>query len=215
MFSRQTWFEFGMTILSYVRFGFPGLDETRGLVKFRFSGPSKMTRHSFIFNNLYDDRKGYLIIFLRKVGKDPIRNLSLFSLFSLSLPWENRRHILFFPDLIIVSETHKPRERRRRKEGIMITIPYLTAVSTYFSYGLLFAFGQLRDYTRLIFDWCSTNNLHGYAPICLAHEDFYIRRLYHRIQVPSNLICNIKELRINEKQKQKHLKRKLLRKYWE
>ncbi|KAJ4868065.1 Long chain base biosynthesis protein 2b [Raphanus sativus] len=64
----------------------------------------------------------------------------------------------------------------------MITIPYLTAVSTYFSYGLLFAFGQLRDYTRLIFDWCSTNNLHGYAPICLAHEDFYIRRLYHRIQ---------------------------------
>ncbi|WZZ00309.1 hypothetical protein YC2023_072637 [Brassica napus] len=64
----------------------------------------------------------------------------------------------------------------------MITIPYLTAVSTYFSYGLLFAFGQLRDYSRLIFDWCSTNNLHGYAPICLAHEDFYIRRLYHRIQ---------------------------------
>ncbi|XP_048600295.1 long chain base biosynthesis protein 2b-like isoform X2 [Brassica napus] len=64
----------------------------------------------------------------------------------------------------------------------MITIPYLTAVSTYFSYGLLFAFGQLRDYSRRIFDWWSTNNLHGYAPICLAHEDFYIRRLYHRIQ---------------------------------
>jgi len=41
----------------------------------------------------------------------------------------------------------------------MITIPYLTAVSTYFSYGLLFAFGQLRDYSRLIFDWWRTNNL--------------------------------------------------------
>ncbi|XP_010503519.1 PREDICTED: long chain base biosynthesis protein 2b [Camelina sativa] len=64
----------------------------------------------------------------------------------------------------------------------MITIPYLTAVSTYFSYGLLFAFGQLRDYSRLLFDWWRTNNLQGYAPICLAHEDFYIRRLYHRIQ---------------------------------
>ncbi|CAH8386327.1 unnamed protein product [Eruca vesicaria subsp. sativa] len=64
----------------------------------------------------------------------------------------------------------------------MITIPYLTVVSTYFSYGLRFAFGQLRDYSRLIVDWCSTNNLQGYAPICLAHEDFYIRRLYHRIQ---------------------------------
>lgn len=69
----------------------------------------------------------------------------------------------------------------------MITIPYLTAVSTYFSYGLLFAFGQLRDYSRRIFDWWSTNDLHGYAPICLAHEDFYIRRLYHRIQVRSQL----------------------------
>ena len=44
-------------------------------------------------------------------------------------------------------------------------------------------FDQLRDYSRRIFDWWSTNNLHGYAPICLAHEDFYIRRLYHRIQV--------------------------------
>lgn len=41
----------------------------------------------------------------------------------------------------------------------MITIPYLTAVSTYFSYGLLFAFGQLRDYSRLIFDWWRTSNL--------------------------------------------------------
>lgn len=41
----------------------------------------------------------------------------------------------------------------------MITIPYLTAVSTYFSFGLLFAFGQLRDYFRLIIDWWRTNNL--------------------------------------------------------
>ncbi|XP_049409951.1 long chain base biosynthesis protein 2a-like isoform X1 [Solanum stenotomum] len=64
----------------------------------------------------------------------------------------------------------------------MITIPYLTALSTYFSYGLLFAFGQFRDFFRKIFDWWNASNLQGYAPICLGLEDFYIRRLYLRIQ---------------------------------
>ncbi|KAG4939366.1 hypothetical protein JHK85_046088 [Glycine max] len=64
----------------------------------------------------------------------------------------------------------------------MIAIPYLTALTTYFSYGLLFAFGQFRDFFRKIFDWCSANTLQGYAPICLGLEDFYIRRLYLRIQ---------------------------------
>ncbi|KAK4719593.1 hypothetical protein R3W88_017931 [Solanum pinnatisectum] len=64
----------------------------------------------------------------------------------------------------------------------MITIPYLTALSTHFSYGLLFAFGQFRDFFRKIFDWWNASNLQGYAPICLGLEDFYIRRLYLRIQ---------------------------------
>ncbi|XWS47762.1 hypothetical protein CRYUN_Cryun13aG0012600 [Craigia yunnanensis] len=64
----------------------------------------------------------------------------------------------------------------------MITIPYLTALTTYFSYGLLFAFGQFRDFFRKIFDWWYASNLQGYAPICLGLEDFYIRRLYVRIQ---------------------------------
>lgn len=64
----------------------------------------------------------------------------------------------------------------------MITIPYLTALSTYFSYGLLFAFGQFRDFFRKFFDWWRATNLQGYAPICLGLEDFYIRRLYLRIQ---------------------------------
>lgn len=99
----------------------------------------------------------------------------------------------------------------------MIAIPYLTALTTYFSYGLLFAFGQIRDFFRKFCDgWWSPNNLQvkqtaaaaaafvfliaslpfffpvllliflfdqGYAPICLGLEDFYIRRLYLRIQV--------------------------------
>ncbi|EXB54913.1 Serine palmitoyltransferase 2 [Morus notabilis] len=64
----------------------------------------------------------------------------------------------------------------------MITIPYLTALTTYFSYGLLFAFGQFRDFFRKIIDWWNSSNLQGYAPICLGLEDFYIRRLYLRIQ---------------------------------
>ncbi|KAF5808553.1 putative serine C-palmitoyltransferase [Helianthus annuus] len=64
----------------------------------------------------------------------------------------------------------------------MITIPYLTALTTYFSYGLLFAFGQLRDFFRNLIDWWKASDLQGYAPICLGLEDFYIRRLYLRIQ---------------------------------
>ncbi|KAF4346279.1 hypothetical protein G4B88_018653 [Cannabis sativa] len=64
----------------------------------------------------------------------------------------------------------------------MIAIPYLTALSTYFSYGLLFLFGQIRDFFRKLIDWSSANNLHGYAPLCLGLEDFYTRRLYLRIQ---------------------------------
>ncbi|CAB4275509.1 unnamed protein product [Prunus armeniaca] len=64
----------------------------------------------------------------------------------------------------------------------MIAIPYLTALTTYFSYGLLFVFGQVRDFFRKFIDWWSSSNLQGYAPICLGLEDFYIRRLYLRIQ---------------------------------
>ncbi|KAF8408469.1 hypothetical protein HHK36_007623 [Tetracentron sinense] len=64
----------------------------------------------------------------------------------------------------------------------MIAIPYLTALTTYFSYGLLFAFGQIRDFFRKIIGWCRSSNLQGYAPICLGLEDFYVRRLYLRIQ---------------------------------
>lgn len=64
----------------------------------------------------------------------------------------------------------------------MIAIPYVTALTTYFSYGLLFVFGQIRDLFRKILDWFRSNNLQGYAPICLGLEDFYKRRLYLRIQ---------------------------------
>ncbi|THU49380.1 hypothetical protein C4D60_Mb06t08960 [Musa balbisiana] len=67
----------------------------------------------------------------------------------------------------------------------MVRLPYLTALTTLFSYGLLFAFGQLRDFFRKLIDWSrsKSKDLKGYAPICLGLEDFYTRRLYLRIQI--------------------------------
>ncbi|RRT46020.1 hypothetical protein B296_00044990 [Ensete ventricosum] len=67
----------------------------------------------------------------------------------------------------------------------MVRLPYLTALTTLFSYGLLFAFGQMRDFFRRLVDWSKSKSkdLEGYAPICLGLEDFYTRRLYLRIQV--------------------------------
>ncbi|KAG8089881.1 hypothetical protein GUJ93_ZPchr0011g28344 [Zizania palustris] len=64
----------------------------------------------------------------------------------------------------------------------MVRLPYTTALTTLFSYGLLFAFGQLRDFFRQLIDWFKANDVKGYAPICLGLEDFYVRRLYMRIQ---------------------------------
>ncbi|KAG8090803.1 hypothetical protein GUJ93_ZPchr0011g28397 [Zizania palustris] len=64
----------------------------------------------------------------------------------------------------------------------MVRLPYTTALTTLFSYGLLFAFGQLRDFFRKLIDWFRVKDVKGYAPICLGLEDFYVRRLYLRIQ---------------------------------
>ncbi|KAJ0973568.1 hypothetical protein J5N97_021527 [Dioscorea zingiberensis] len=68
----------------------------------------------------------------------------------------------------------------------MVRLPYLTALTTLFSYGLLFAFGQLRDLFRKILDLPKSKKVQGYAPICLGLEDFYTRRLYLRIQTHSS-----------------------------
>ncbi|GLJ15959.1 hypothetical protein SUGI_0263890 [Cryptomeria japonica] len=63
----------------------------------------------------------------------------------------------------------------------MVTIPYFTALTTYFSYGVLFVFGHMRDFFR---SFCKSDQgtPEGYAPLCRDFEDFYTRRLYHRIQ---------------------------------
>ncbi|KAI3899339.1 hypothetical protein MKW92_003785 [Papaver armeniacum] len=62
-------------------------------------------------------------------------------------------------------------------------VPYTASLTTLFSYGLLFAFGRLRDLFRNLVEWWKdSSNLHGYAPICLGFEDFYGRRVYLRAQ---------------------------------
>ncbi|GAQ81699.1 Long-Chain Base 1 [Klebsormidium nitens] len=61
-----------------------------------------------------------------------------------------------------------------------VPIPYFAALTTYFSYGLLFVFGHLRDWFRTFFR--KNRPPKGYAPLCRDFEDFYTRNLYHRIQ---------------------------------
>eukprot|EP00271_Cylindrocystis_brebissonii_P018252 TRINITY_DN5091_c0_g1_i1.p1 TRINITY_DN5091_c0_g1~~TRINITY_DN5091_c0_g1_i1.p1 ORF type:complete len:500 (+),score=76.51 TRINITY_DN5091_c0_g1_i1:646-2145(+) len=63
-----------------------------------------------------------------------------------------------------------------------LVIPYFAALSTYISYGLLFVFGHLRDFIRGFFKTNKSDTPDGYAPLCRDFEDFYTRRLYHRIQ---------------------------------
>ncbi|XP_074587572.1 long chain base biosynthesis protein 2a-like [Curcuma longa] len=71
-----------------------------------------------------------------------------------------------------------PREVRRA-----VRLTYLTALTTLFGYGIFFVFGFLRDlFRRLLLDRAEPDELKGYAPICPAFEDFYTRRIYHRIQ---------------------------------
>ncbi|MCE0481746.1 serine palmitoyltransferase component [Datura stramonium] len=64
-------------------------------------------------------------------------------------------------------------------------IPYFTALTTYFSCAMLFAFGKIRDTFTKFF--CPSTNLRGYAPISEGHEDF-IMRLYLRIEPKYHLL---------------------------
>lgn len=56
---------------------------------------------------------------------------------------------------------------------------YITALLTYFSYMILYIFGQIRDFIR--HNRFKNENEQIYAPIRQDYEDFYTRRFYHRI----------------------------------
>eukprot|EP00899_Mesostigma_viride_P014634 jgi/Mesvir1/23171/Mv22644-RA.1 len=60
-----------------------------------------------------------------------------------------------------------------------VAIPYFAALSTYFSYIVLYLFGHARDFYRSFARHNKPPN--GYAPIVRDFEDFYTRRLYKRI----------------------------------
>lgn len=56
----------------------------------------------------------------------------------------------------------------------MITIPYVTALATYFSYGLLLVFGQIRDLFRNITDGFSSNNLQARLRLILFYQLLFL-----------------------------------------
>lgn len=75
--------------------------------------------------------------------------------------------------LIIIIHTNN-QSRSSDDHNTMITIPYLTALTTYFSYGLLFAFGQLRDFFRKLIDWRHASNLQVFTIYLYTHVFFFI-----------------------------------------
>lgn len=65
-------------------------------------------------------------------------------------------------------------------------IPFTAAVATYWSYALLTGVGHIRDFFASLFIFLgimkkSNDVPKGYAPIVNDYQDFYTRRLYHRI----------------------------------
>jgi serine palmitoyltransferase len=63
--------------------------------------------------------------------------------------------------------------------------PRFAAITTFFGYGVLVAFGHLRDFFGQFSGqsrYLATIPPKGYAPLLQSWENFYTRRLYHRIQ---------------------------------
>ena len=77
-------------------------------------------------------------------------------------------------------------------------LSWLTALTTYFAYGVLILIGHIRDFvgrvtgrTRWKSLLHSETKAKGYAPLFQSWENFYTRRLYYRIQdVFNRPICS-------------------------
>lgn len=64
-------------------------------------------------------------------------------------------------------------------------LSWFIALSTYFGYALLIFVGHIRDFTGRLFGWTRYQSEipeKGYAPLLKSWENFFTRRLYHRIQ---------------------------------
>ena len=66
-----------------------------------------------------------------------------------------------------------------------IKVPWFPAMLCYIQYSILITFGHLRDYCGKIFGgsrYESTHTRKGYATLLVAWENFYTKRIYHRVQ---------------------------------
>ena len=64
-------------------------------------------------------------------------------------------------------------------------ISWYCAFTTYFGYAVLVTFGHLRDFVGFwtgLSRYCENAGQPGYAPMFQSWENFYTRRMYHRIQ---------------------------------
>uniref|UniRef100_A0AAV1TD97 Uncharacterized protein n=1 Tax=Peronospora matthiolae TaxID=2874970 RepID=A0AAV1TD97_9STRA len=63
-------------------------------------------------------------------------------------------------------------------------VPWAAAILCYIQYAILITFGHLRDHAGSIFGGSrySDNAKKGYAPLLVAFENFYTKRIYHRLQ---------------------------------
>lgn len=76
-------------------------------------------------------------------------------------------HCISFTSLSISIQWRILEGRRR-----MVRLPYLTALTTLFSYGLLFAFGQLRDFFRKLIDWSKSKSKDLKVRLFFRHSFF-------------------------------------------
>jgi len=83
--------------------------------------------------------------------------------------------------------------------------PFCVVIPSYFTYAVVYLLGNLRDLFQI---FKQNKSPEGYAPLCRDYEDFYKRRMFHRVQdcfnrpigsAPNTWIDIIERVAINEK----------------
>lgn len=84
----------------------------------------------------------------------------------------------------------------RREEP---SITWFATMTTYFTFIVVIVMGHLRDFLGKVFRRSryidDVRSKPGYAPLFKSWENFYTRRLYHRIQVHGSSVCEQRVLR--------------------
>ena len=89
------------------------------------------------------------------------------------------------------NEQQLDQSNRERNQGHHIQLPVFAAYTTYLGYAVLIICGHIRDLLAKLFGQgrylrqktpYQSDNLNCYAPLLKSWENFYTRRLYHRIQ---------------------------------